>query len=431
MSCGAVAWWRAPDFVGLLERHGQVEHLVVQFDFLTQLWRDPRAEYSIPGASKSRMIPGASKSLNGTTGYADIVSIGTKEIWEIKPKHLEDQAFSEAAWYVKNAKVSCGPQWQPGSSFSTSNLFGGGGVVYRLEGNGNKAELIAQQGRRGTVLYSWRINGKEVPSLVPYFSWALRGQIITDYFSAGQPPQPLAGSKSPNNFPPVKFKPPVLTPDACIPQLGKFILTLLKSIHTTCAQTVLENSSVAVLLEASVFNALVGPGLVANQISMLQVKGANPTVTLYREAMTVLTGAAAAHGVIGVAVGLTAVLYLLIEGAVLLGSVIILACEATPLAATPVLASEGFMGSLVASVRAAHAGLRAAVAAGAAILVFVTPRASSANPGAPVAGDVSFPKFVVLKPSQANARVGQSMTIDGSEWIIAGIARTPPDELLD
>lgn len=116
MSCGAIAWWRAPDFAGLLERHGQVEHLVVQFDFLTQVWRDPRAEYSIPGASKSR---------NGTTSYADIVSIWTREIWEIKPKHLEDQAFCEAAWYVKNAKVSCGPQWEPGGSFSTSNLFGG------------------------------------------------------------------------------------------------------------------------------------------------------------------------------------------------------------------------------------------------------------------------------------------------------------------
>ena len=36
MSCGDISWWRSPDLVGLLERHGQAEHLVVQVDFLIQ-----------------------------------------------------------------------------------------------------------------------------------------------------------------------------------------------------------------------------------------------------------------------------------------------------------------------------------------------------------------------------------------------------------
>lgn len=193
MSCGDTTWWRAPDFVGLLERHGQAEHLVVQCDFLTQVWRNPDYEYSIPGASKS---------LNGKTGYADIISIETREIWEIKLKHLEDKAFKEAAWYVKNAKVSCGLPWQAGNSFTTSNLYGGGGVVYRLEGQGEKAELIAQQGRPGTVLYFWRINGKDMPFPVSSLSWFIKKQIIADYFTSGQPPQPLPGAKSPDNFPP-------------------------------------------------------------------------------------------------------------------------------------------------------------------------------------------------------------------------------------
>src|SRR5262245_1414468 len=103
MTCGTIAWWREPDFVGLLERHGQVEHLIVQFDFLTQVERNGRAEYSIPSASKTR---------NGQTGYADIVAIATGEIWEIKPRGREDQAFREAEWYVKKAKASCGPQWR-------------------------------------------------------------------------------------------------------------------------------------------------------------------------------------------------------------------------------------------------------------------------------------------------------------------------------
>ena len=131
------------------------------------------------------------------------------------------------------------------------------------------AEGIPQQGRPGVVFCYWRINGSEVPSLVPYFAWALRQQVVSDYFSAGQPPQPLPGSKAPNNFPPGKFKPPVLTPGECIPQLGDFIPVLIKSMWTTCAQTVLENSAVAVLLEVRVLNALVGPGVVAGQIRSL------------------------------------------------------------------------------------------------------------------------------------------------------------------
>lgn len=348
MTCGDIAWWREPDFIGLLQRHGEVEHLVVQFDFLSQVQRDGRAEYSIPGASKSR---------SGNTGYADIVSIATGEIWEIKPKYLKSEdgetlAFKEAGWYAQNANASCGNKWRRGTSFTISEFatteYGGGGVIYRVEGSGNKAELVAEQGRAGTVLYFWRINnkvGEKVDSLYRRYAYYLRQQVITDYFTAGQPPQPLSGSKPPDNFPPVKFKPPVLRPDACIPQLGKVIPTLIKSIHTTCAQTVVENSSVAVLLEARIFNALVGPSLVANRISMLQVKGADPTVTLYREALTVLTGVAAAHGVVGLVIGLATVLYLIIDFVIVAGPaaapVIIVGCEATSLPAVPTLVAGG------------------------------------------------------------------------------------------
>src|SRR5450755_435878 len=110
MACGDISRWRAPDFVGLLQRHGQVEHLVVQFDFLVQPQRDGRAEYSLPGASKTQ---------NGQTGFADIVSIATGEIWEIKSEKLEDNAVKEAVWYVDKAKLACSPNWRAGTSFTT------------------------------------------------------------------------------------------------------------------------------------------------------------------------------------------------------------------------------------------------------------------------------------------------------------------------
>ena len=417
MACGDIAWWRAPDLIGLLERHGQVEHLVVQFDFLVQAHRNGRAEYSIPGASKSK---------KGGEGYADIASITSGEIWEIKPDHLENDAVSEAAWYVQNAKRACGPGWQTGTSFTTTNRYGTPGVVYRAQGGGNSAELVARQGRAGAVLYFWRINGQRDLALQAGFAWALRQAVVSDYFSTGQTLQPIPGSKAPNNLPPGKFKPPVLTPGACIPEFSKFIALLLKSIRTTCAPTIFESGAVAILVEESVFNAIVGPRLVAARIGSMQVKPSDPTVRLYRETLTILTGAAAMHGFVGVAVGLTAAIYLAIAGAVeVIGGVIAFAVEAATVSGAPSLATGGVLGTLTAGLGNAF---RTAVAAGAAFLVLATPRASMADAGTPVALDVSLPKFVVLTPAQAaRAKGGDPMTVDGVQCRIAGIARTAPD----
>jgi hypothetical protein len=419
-TCGDIAWWRAPDMIGLLERHGQVEHLVVQFDFLAQAQRDGRAEFSIPGASKKR---------DGKTGYADIVSIATQEIWEIKPDNLEEKAVEEATWYVQNAKKSCGPQWRAGTSFTTSNFYNKPGVVYRIEGGGNKAELFAKQGRCGSVLYYWEINGKRNPALQAQFAWALRQAVVQAYFATGQTLQPLPGSKAPDNFPPGKFKPPVLMPGACIPELDKFLKPLLQSIRTTCAPTLFENGAVAILLEASVYNAMgAGARTVAAAIASMQVKPSDPTVRLYRETLTILTGAAAAHGIVGVAAGITAAIHLGIRAAPILqiGRMIIFVCEAATVTGTPSLASGGVLGTLTTGL---SAGIRTAVPAGAAFLVFATPRASMADSSTPVALDsVSLPRFMVLTPAQATAwRVGQSRTIDGVEWIIVGTATTLPD----
>lgn len=423
MSCGDIAWWRTPDFAGLLARHGQVEHLIVQFDFLVQVQRNARAEYSIPGASKNG---------KGATGYADIVSIATNEIWEIKPRSLEDLASKEAGWYVTYAKVSCGSRWRSGTSYTISDWaakkYGGGGVVYRVQGNGNKAELIAKQGKTGAVLYFWRINGKEVSVVSAAFSWALRQQVIADYFKSGQVPQPLPGSKPPNDFPPVKFKPPALRPDACIPQFAKKIPTLLKQLYSTCAPSILENSAVAVLLQVDVFNMLVGAGMVANTIRALQVNRPSPTASLYAAATSVLIDAARPGGAIEVALGAVK-LYLTVTAAVVVvGAVIVVTCELAPIVAEvagAALAADGLLSSFAAGVGSQL--LRTAIAAGATILVFAVPRAASADTGMPVAFDIFLPQFILRKPGEAALRVGQTLTIDTVEWVVAGVGETLPD----
>ena len=156
MSCGDIFWWRTPNPDNILQRHGAAEHLVIQFDFLSQAIRNGRAEYSIPEASKK----------TGGTGFADIVSLASGEIWEIKPEHLVKDAVDEAQWYVSKAKKSCPPpkpaqKWVAGESFTTSGRYGVPGLVLRLSGGSMMAELYAKQGPPGAVLYKWYIDGKE------------------------------------------------------------------------------------------------------------------------------------------------------------------------------------------------------------------------------------------------------------------------------
>jgi hypothetical protein len=128
---------------------------------------------------------------------------------------------------------------------------------------------------------------------------------------------------------------------------------------------------------------------------------------------------------VGVAVGIAGAIYLAIGAVELIGGVIMFVCEAATVAGAPSLVSGGVLGTLTTGL---SAGVRTAAAAGAAFVVFATPRASMADASTPVALDVSLPKFMVLTPAQAaRARVGQTMTIDGAEWIIAGNATTLPD----
>jgi hypothetical protein len=416
MTCGDIHWWRAPDLLGLLERHGQAEHLVVQFDFITQVQRLGRAEYSIPGASKKK---------DGSTGYADILSLASSEIWEIKPDTLEPKAVEEANWYVSNAIKSCSPTWRIGTSYTAANRYGKQGVVFRIEGNGNKAELFAKQGQPGAILYYWEINGKRDTVAQAAFGWALRQAIVSDYFAVGGTLQPLEGAKAPNNLPPGRFKPPVLKPSGCIPELGKFVDKLQHAIQTTSQPVIFDNAAVAILMEEAVYNAMVGPRIVAQQMGLMQVKQDDPTVKLYRETLAIITAAGLTHAAVASVIAVGALIVLAImAGAELVGGVLVVALEAVKAAAAPILATGGVMGTFSTGVAASAP---TALAVGAGLVVFAIPRASKADPSKVVSVDVSLPKYVVLKPSEvANVRVGQSVTVNGATWYVAGIATTQP-----
>ena len=55
------------------------------------------------------------------------------------------------------------------------------------------------------------------------------------------------------------------------------------------------------------------------------------------------------------------------------------------------------------------------------------PKASNADPRTPVSFDVAVPQFVVVPLGKPAGRVGQTVQVGNAEYVIAGIARTPPD----
>jgi hypothetical protein len=419
-NCGGVHWWRQPDYAGLLLRHGQVEHLIIQFDFLVQVERDARAEYSIPGASKSVMSP--SNSAIRQPGYADIVSLATREIWEIKPQHLIDQAFDEAGYYVAKAIASCGAGWRKGNSYHTSvwaNETYGPDVVYMTQGSGQKWELIAKQGRFGTVGYRWSRNGRPVDALPKDIAWYVRDAVVSDYFTGTGKPSALVGAPSANDIPPVKFKTPVLASSDLLPALEKYRISINRAIWTTCAQTIPDGSTVAMLLDRRFVDALLGPSLVNQRIQQMQVARADPVIVAYRTALeAILLG----NSVVGFAVGAWYLLPLVVEGAAIVGDAIVVVCSAAEVAALR-LATEGLIGTLTAGIRATQV-LRTPVAAGAALVMFAVPKVSDLDPSIPVGFDISMPRYVIRKPGERAPSVGDRTTVAGLDFLVVGVART-------
>ncbi len=123
-TCGTKVVWRTPnpDFWQVAKRYGQLEHVIIQLDFLRQVERVPFYEYYIPYA--------ASNGSKGP-GFADIVSVRDKEIWEIKPDWYQQQAVDEAMLYVECARKYCDPKWHLGTSYhNTENT----GVIFTYAG---------------------------------------------------------------------------------------------------------------------------------------------------------------------------------------------------------------------------------------------------------------------------------------------------------
>lgn len=410
MSCGHVSWWREPDYAQLLVRYGQAEHLVVQHDFLLQAKFDGRQEFAIPGAGKRK---------NGQVGFADIVSLATKEIWEIKPENLEALASKEAKHYVKQANSECGPGWQLGKTYTTKK---GSGIVYLLEGGGVRAQLIAEQGTPGTVLYHWEVNGKRLAERMNIFmDRSIREAIVKEHFRSADAARPLPGAQ-PNDVPPARWKRPILLPDSLVPELSPFATKLMKALVSTCCPLVLEDGGVAILLERTAYQYLIAPSIMAKKIALMQVQKQDPAVLLYRQTLAAFEFFAVSHG----AVAASAAGSWLIGEALIVGGAVLIEC---PFVAGALKVGRN-LPDLIATFSAslgASAGYRAALEAGAAMLVFAIPRASQADPNVPVAVGAFVPRFESLTPYQAQrTQIGQTVQLDGVDHIVVGKASSAP-----
>jgi hypothetical protein len=422
MGCGNIAWWRAmtDDLDTLVDRHGTIEHFLVQQDFvLLQPQRVGIAEYSIPGASwKSKR--------SGAAGYADIVSFVSSEIWEIKPRSGGDKpAVDKAKHYVTQAQAKCGPKWHLGDSYSTS---GGDGVVFHHKGGGNTAELMAKQGQKGAVLYYWKINGECVDVLDPVYRMAIYKIVMDTYFSSPVPQRLPGAQPRPNDVPPGKWKPPILRPDSvpAVLRVRQFLTAMVQAVQKVYPR-ILDGSAVAVALDLEIYNSIVGGSVVQRQVGMMQVP-MDPTVTLYRQtvlALTVVGGSAPL--VVGLGFGGGWVLGEVIAiGTTAIAATLRLVAGAATVTETAVTGGA-LLRTLTAALNASPIA-RLAVPAGASTVVFIIPSAASANPRTPDSVRVSIPLVKWLPPSDAQrARTGDSIQDGGKEFKVVALMGTDPD----
>ena len=208
--CGSFTVWRDPvgNIVHLLRRHGNIEHLIVEIDFLGQLWRLPRGEYTIPGAS---MTSGSTRD-----GYADVCSLLYRQIWEIKPKinkgkDGEAEAVIDATHYVNHANQKCGSGWTLGVRYTTRGLFSRKDCVWRFEYNGEEYFLIALQRAPGAICYHWEDSkGRELAK--SEVNEAFRAKMFESIFGSAAPQIEPRTNKPRKVKKPTKVTKPVKTP---------------------------------------------------------------------------------------------------------------------------------------------------------------------------------------------------------------------------
>jgi len=129
---------------GGTNRRSSPEHELIQADYIAT--KDPTGvrEYMIPGGSA-----------NGNVGYADLVSLGSHAIYEIKPYSPPaiTEGLAQVAQYIVAARTSCDPDapWHPGIAYPDTVLSMGA------------MELVAKQyNNPGLILYYTRKKQQEI-----------------------------------------------------------------------------------------------------------------------------------------------------------------------------------------------------------------------------------------------------------------------------
>jgi len=117
------------------DRRSDPEHEAIQAHYKASVDSTGAREYAIPGGA-----------LSGNTGYADIVSLGTGAIYEIKrysPPAIE-QCADQAKGYLAGALLSCGvpPPWHLGTSYKDAEIE-----------FGDKVLVAKQYNKPGLILY--------------------------------------------------------------------------------------------------------------------------------------------------------------------------------------------------------------------------------------------------------------------------------------
>ena len=95
--------------------NGVLEHWLIQLDYIAKHPIDGDREYAIPQGS-----------LTGGRGYADLVNMASKEIFEIKPPALLNNGIQEVGNYVIAANQNCPTvpmgQWHQGTNYTGAEL---------------------------------------------------------------------------------------------------------------------------------------------------------------------------------------------------------------------------------------------------------------------------------------------------------------------
>lgn len=378
---------------------GVMEHLCVQADFLTQVARAPRAEYSIPFAGKNE----------NNDGFADIVSVSAREIWEIKPKNRVSDAAAEAAFYVKKANASCGLGWREGTSYRAAGRYQNPNVVFETPPGRLVAELHAwQPGPPGAVVYEWRVRGRKEQALSAYELRAARQIVANEYF----PSRSVTISASDPEGPQVDvglLPPRIAAGESSFAPLADRLLALARN----SLPRFVEGGAYEISVEKSIYEKVKeGVSRAAGAARARQFRNdaqALPESLRRTSALSVGFGFAAVVGATSMAIvaGIG-----LVEGVV--------AVAVAP-AAVGVPAPAG--GTLIyLTAPAAKATVTTAIAAGVALLLVPTDAEAEggARPTSPITASV--PRFDLLYPAQAaDAAVGRVRELDGGQWVTIAV----------